>query len=153
MNWKGRGRKRSCPNLRYYPAVICLDVLRKTTRNFSRDSNWPSQDSNGGQLRRVFLHVSAANRRNLSVETKPKSNFRFLGIYFLKIKPKFQYFRRGHKSLSETSSFAFETKYLNTLWGEALGLVFTCNIVQLVMLTWQTTWRWSLMSLGSPVNK
>jgi hypothetical protein len=28
MNWKGCGRKKSWPNLRYYPG-ICLEGLRK----------------------------------------------------------------------------------------------------------------------------
>jgi hypothetical protein len=32
MNWKRCGRKWSWPNLRYYPD-ICLEGLRKTTRN------------------------------------------------------------------------------------------------------------------------
>jgi hypothetical protein len=31
MNWKGYGRKRSQPNLRYYPG-ICLEELRKTIK-------------------------------------------------------------------------------------------------------------------------
>jgi hypothetical protein len=30
MNWKGRGRKRSWPNVSYYPG-ICLEGLRRTT--------------------------------------------------------------------------------------------------------------------------
>jgi hypothetical protein len=37
MNWKGLGSKRSWPNFRNY-RNICLDVLRKTTRNLSQDS-------------------------------------------------------------------------------------------------------------------
>jgi hypothetical protein len=35
MNWKGCGKKWSWPNLRHYPA-ICLEGLRKTTKNFVR---------------------------------------------------------------------------------------------------------------------
>lgn len=31
--------------LRYYPE-ICLDRLRKTTNNISKDNQWPSQDPN-----------------------------------------------------------------------------------------------------------
>jgi hypothetical protein len=32
VNWKRCGRKRSWPNLRYYPS-ICLEGLRETTKN------------------------------------------------------------------------------------------------------------------------
>jgi hypothetical protein len=46
MNWKGCGRKRSWPNLRYYPG-ICLG-LRKTTKNLSQDSRTPGRDLNPG---------------------------------------------------------------------------------------------------------
>jgi hypothetical protein len=34
MNWNGCGRRRSWPNLRYYPS-ICLEGPKKTTRNLS----------------------------------------------------------------------------------------------------------------------
>jgi hypothetical protein len=41
MNSKGRGRKRSWPNLRYYRG-ICLEGLRKTAT--CHDSRSPDQD-------------------------------------------------------------------------------------------------------------
>jgi hypothetical protein len=37
MNWKGCRRKRSLPDLRHYWG-ICLEGLRKTTKNLSQDS-------------------------------------------------------------------------------------------------------------------
>jgi hypothetical protein len=46
-NWEGCGRKRSCSNLRYYPS-ICLYELRRTTKNLSQDSRYPSRDLNLG---------------------------------------------------------------------------------------------------------
>jgi hypothetical protein len=45
MNWKGRVRKRSWPNLRYYTG-ICLEELRETTKNLTQDSRSPGQDLN-----------------------------------------------------------------------------------------------------------
>jgi hypothetical protein len=47
INWKGCGRKRSWPNLRYYPG-ICPERLRKTTEILSNDSQSPSSDLNLG---------------------------------------------------------------------------------------------------------
>jgi hypothetical protein len=47
MNWKGFERKRSWPNLRYYPN-ICLEGLRKTTKIPSQDSRFPGRDLNPG---------------------------------------------------------------------------------------------------------
>jgi hypothetical protein len=47
MNWKGCGKKRSWPNLRYYPS-ICLEGLRKTTKNLSQDTRSPVRDLNPG---------------------------------------------------------------------------------------------------------
>jgi hypothetical protein len=44
MNWKGRERKRSWPNVRYYPGV-CFKGLRKTTKNLSHYSRSPSLDA------------------------------------------------------------------------------------------------------------
>jgi hypothetical protein len=44
MNWK-RCWRRSWPNLRYYPG-ICLEGLRKTTNNLSRDSRSQDRDLN-----------------------------------------------------------------------------------------------------------
>jgi hypothetical protein len=46
MNWKGCGRKRSWPNLRYYLG-ICLG-LRKTTKNLSQNSQALGKDFNSG---------------------------------------------------------------------------------------------------------
>jgi hypothetical protein len=45
MNWKGCERKRSWPNLRYYPS-ICLEGPRKTVQNLSQDSWSPGRDLN-----------------------------------------------------------------------------------------------------------
>jgi hypothetical protein len=47
MNWKGFGRKRSWPNLQYYPHIH-LDRLRKTMRNVSKDGGSPGRDLNLG---------------------------------------------------------------------------------------------------------
>jgi hypothetical protein len=44
-NWKGCGRKRLWPNLRYYPG-ICLDGLSNTTKILSQDSRSPDRDLN-----------------------------------------------------------------------------------------------------------
>jgi hypothetical protein len=45
MNWKGCGRNRSCPNVRYYPG-ICLEGLMKTTKNLTRVSWSVGRDLN-----------------------------------------------------------------------------------------------------------
>jgi hypothetical protein len=37
INWKGHGRKRLWPNLKFYSGT-CLEDLRKTTENLSQDS-------------------------------------------------------------------------------------------------------------------
>jgi hypothetical protein len=47
MNWKGCGRKWLWPNLRYYPG-ICLEELRKTTKNLSQDSQSLGRGLNPG---------------------------------------------------------------------------------------------------------
>jgi hypothetical protein len=47
MNWEGFRRKKSWPNLRYYPG-ICLKELRKTMKGFSQDSKFLGRDLNGG---------------------------------------------------------------------------------------------------------
>jgi hypothetical protein len=47
MNWNGCGRKRSWPNLRYYPG-ICPEGLTKTMKTCSQDSWSLSQDLNLG---------------------------------------------------------------------------------------------------------
>jgi hypothetical protein len=47
MNWKGCGRKRSWPNLRYYP-YICLEGLKKTMKNLIQHSRSLSQDLSPG---------------------------------------------------------------------------------------------------------
>jgi hypothetical protein len=47
MNWEGYGRKRSWPNLRYYPGIY-LDGLRKATKNLSQDIRSRSRDLNLG---------------------------------------------------------------------------------------------------------
>jgi hypothetical protein len=41
MNWKGCGRKRLWPNLKYYAGIL-LEELKKTTKNLSQVS--PSKD-------------------------------------------------------------------------------------------------------------
>jgi hypothetical protein len=45
LNWTGRERKQSWPNLRYYQD-ICLERLRKTMKIFGQDSLYPTIDSN-----------------------------------------------------------------------------------------------------------
>jgi hypothetical protein len=47
MNWRGCGRKRSCPNLRYYPSIY-VEGLRKTTKNLSQNNLSPGRDVNSG---------------------------------------------------------------------------------------------------------
>jgi hypothetical protein len=47
MNWKVCGRKRSWPNIRYYPGN-CLQGLRKTTKDLSHDSRSLVRDLNTG---------------------------------------------------------------------------------------------------------
>jgi hypothetical protein len=47
LNWKGFGRKWSWPNLRSNPG-ICIEGLRKTTKNLSQDSWSPGRDLNTG---------------------------------------------------------------------------------------------------------
>jgi hypothetical protein len=47
INWKGCGSKRSWPNSQYY-AGICLEGLRKTSKNLSQDSRSPGLYLNQG---------------------------------------------------------------------------------------------------------
>jgi hypothetical protein len=47
MNWKGYGRKWAWPNLRYYPG-ICLEGLRKATKNASQNNRSAGRDLNPG---------------------------------------------------------------------------------------------------------
>jgi hypothetical protein len=47
MNGKGCGRKRSWPNIRYYPGIF-LEGLRKTTKNLSQDIQALGRDLNLG---------------------------------------------------------------------------------------------------------
>jgi hypothetical protein len=35
INWKGYGRKQSCPNLKYFPSIY-LEGMSKTTEDLSR---------------------------------------------------------------------------------------------------------------------
>jgi hypothetical protein len=49
MNWKGFGRKRTWRNSWYYPD-ICLEGLRETKKNLSRDSRSPARDLNPGPV-------------------------------------------------------------------------------------------------------
>jgi hypothetical protein len=43
MNWKGYGRKRSCPNLSYYPG-ICLEGLGKITKKINQVNRSQGRD-------------------------------------------------------------------------------------------------------------
>jgi hypothetical protein len=45
--FEGSRRKRSWPNLKYYPG-ICLEGTRKTTKSLSQDSQSPGPDLNPG---------------------------------------------------------------------------------------------------------
>jgi hypothetical protein len=47
MKWQGYGRKRSWPDLRYYPGIF-VEGLRKTTKNLSQESRSLSRDLNSG---------------------------------------------------------------------------------------------------------
>jgi hypothetical protein len=50
MNWKGCGRKRSWPNLIYYPGIY-LQELRKPTKDLSQGNRSPGRDLNAGPLK------------------------------------------------------------------------------------------------------
>jgi hypothetical protein len=65
MNWKGCGRKRSCPDLRYYP-VICLEGLRKTTKNLSQDRRSLGRDLNPGPPEYEAGVLTTRPRRSVS---------------------------------------------------------------------------------------
>jgi hypothetical protein len=45
MNWKGFGRKRPWPNVRFY-SKIRLEGLRKTMKNLNQNSRSPDRDLN-----------------------------------------------------------------------------------------------------------
>jgi hypothetical protein len=47
MNWKGYGRKWSCPNLGHFPGIF-LEGLRDTTKILSQDSRSPHRYLNTG---------------------------------------------------------------------------------------------------------
>jgi hypothetical protein len=57
MNWKGCGRKRSWPNLRYFPS-ICLEGLRTTKNTVSQDSQSPGQDLNLGPTYEINIQFT-----------------------------------------------------------------------------------------------
>jgi hypothetical protein len=79
MNWKGCGRKRSWPNLRYYTG-ICLEGLRKTTKTC------PSRNFNTGppeceaRVLNTWNTTFGANKKNGEMEnmkfTKKKSQYK-----------------------------------------------------------------------------
>jgi hypothetical protein len=56
MNWKGCGKKRSWPNLIYYPG-ICLEGLRKARKILSQYSRSPDLDFKSGPPEYVGLMV------------------------------------------------------------------------------------------------
>jgi hypothetical protein len=64
MNWKGCGRKRSWPNLRYY-LTICLDGLRKTTKYLSQDGQSPGLVLNPGALEYETGMLTTRSRRSV----------------------------------------------------------------------------------------
>lgn len=45
--WEGYGRNLLWPNFRFYPGIF-LERLRRTTKNFSRDSRFPGRRWNLG---------------------------------------------------------------------------------------------------------
>jgi hypothetical protein len=49
MNWKGFERKRSWPNLRYYPGIY-LEGTEKITKHLSQESRCLGRDTNPGPL-------------------------------------------------------------------------------------------------------
>jgi hypothetical protein len=66
MEWKGCGRKRSVPNLRYYPG-ICLEGLNKTTKTSVYLVSWPRFEAGTSQiLSRVGL-LTTRPRRSVSL--------------------------------------------------------------------------------------
>jgi hypothetical protein len=66
MNWRGCGRKRSCPNFKYYTG-ICLEGLTKTMKNLSQDSRSPGRDSNPGPPEYYAGMLTTRPRRSVIV--------------------------------------------------------------------------------------
>jgi hypothetical protein len=62
MNCKRFGRKRSWPNLKYYPG-ICLEGPRKSEKPLSQDSRFMSRDFNPGPLEYEAQVLSTEPRR------------------------------------------------------------------------------------------
>jgi hypothetical protein len=80
MKWKRYGRKRSWPDLRYYPD-FCLYELRKSTKNLSQDSCCPCRYVNPGPqecwpLGRVEARCLSWNGR------RRECTFHSLGAFF-----------------------------------------------------------------------
>jgi hypothetical protein len=67
MNWKGCGKKRSWPNLRLYPR-ICLEGLRKTTKNLSQDSRYPGRDLKPGPPEYEAGALTTRPRRSVNMK-------------------------------------------------------------------------------------
>jgi hypothetical protein len=66
MNWKGCGRKRSWPNLRYYPGTR-LEGVRKTTKSLSQDSRSPGRDLNPGPAEYEARVLTTRPRRSVKM--------------------------------------------------------------------------------------
>jgi hypothetical protein len=64
MNWKGCGRKRSWPNLRYYPG-ICLEGLRENTENLSDNRRSLGPEMNSGSPKYEAEVITIRPRRSV----------------------------------------------------------------------------------------
>jgi hypothetical protein len=67
-NWEECGRRRSWPNLRYYP-VICLKGLRKTTKILTQDNRSPCRHLNLGLPKYEPGVLTTRLRRSVCVNT------------------------------------------------------------------------------------
>jgi hypothetical protein len=69
MNWKGCGRKRSWPSLRYYPSIF-LQELRKTTKILSQDSWSLGRDLNPGLPEYEAGVLTTQPKRSINLDLK-----------------------------------------------------------------------------------
>jgi hypothetical protein len=78
MNWKGFERKQSWPNLRYNPG-ICLDGLRKTKKDLSKDSWYLGWDFTQGPPKCEAGVLTTQSQRSVTDVENVIRNWNLLG--------------------------------------------------------------------------
>jgi hypothetical protein len=86
MNWRECERNRGWHNLRYYP-LICLEWLRKNTKNLNHDNQSPVRDLNPGPSEYKVWVLTTQLRRPMSSyrRSKFRSRYQLISLKLLMI--------------------------------------------------------------------